>query len=109
MDKEFYKLKTNVIKALANPVRLMIIDSLRDGEKCVCEIVEHLQEEQSNISKSLGILKVNGLIKSRKEGLNVYYKLNLCCINEFFCCLDNIIEENLNQQKELVEKALRGK
>lgn len=109
MDKEFYKLKTNIIKALANPVRLMIIDCLRDGEKCVCEIVEQLQEEQSNISKSLGILKTNGLIKDRKEGLNVYYRLNLCCIKEFFCCLDNIIEENLNQQKELVEKALRNK
>lgn len=109
MDKEFYKLKTNIIKALANPVRLMIIDCLRDGEKCVCEIVEQLKEEQSNISKSLGILKSNGLIKYRKEGLNVYYRLNLCCINEFFCCLDNIITENLNQQKELVEKALANK
>jgi ArsR family transcriptional regulator len=108
MDKEFYKLKTNIIKALANPIRLMIIDSLRDGEKCVCEIVEHLQEEQSNISKSLGILKTNGLIKDRKKGLNVYYRLNLCCINEFFCCLDNMISENLNQQKQLVEKSLRG-
>lgn len=106
MDKEFYKLKTNIIKALANPIRLMIIDYLRDGEKCVCEITEKLGEEQSNVSKSLGILKSNGLIKDRKEGLNVYYRLNLCCINEFFCCLDNIISENLNQQKELVEKAL---
>lgn len=109
MDKEFYKLKTNIIKALANPIRLMIIDCLRDGEKCVCEIVEQLKEEQSNISKSLGILKSNGLIRDRKEGLNVYYRLNLCCINEFFCCLDNIITENLNQQKELVEKALANK
>lgn len=109
MDKEFYKLKTNVVKALANPVRLMIIDCLRDGEKCVCEIVNQLKEEQSNISKSLGILKSNGLIKDRKEGLNVYYRLNLCCINEFFCCLDNIISENLNQQKELVEMALKGR
>lgn len=106
MNKEFYKLKTTIVKALANPTRLMIIDYLRSGEKCVCEIVEALQEEQSNISKSLGILKSNGLIKDRKEGLNVYYRINLCCINEFFCCLDNIISENIKQQKELVEKAL---
>ena len=109
MDKEFYKLKTNIIKALANPIRLMIIDCLRDGEKCVWEIVQQLQEEQSNISKSLGILKSNKLIKDRKEGLNVYYRLNLCCIDEFFCCLDNIIEENLNQEKELMENALKGR
>ena len=109
MDKEFYKLKTNVIKALANPTRLMIVDFLRDGEKCVCEIIEKLNEEQSNVSKNLGILRSNGLIKDRKEGLKVYYRLNLCCINEFFCCLDNIISENLDSQKELVEKALKGK
>lgn len=108
MDKEFYKLKTTVIKALANPTRLMIIDCLREGEKSVCKIIEQLKEEQSNISKNLGILKANGLIKDRKEGLNVYYRLNLCCINEFFCCLDNIISENLNQQKELLERALKG-
>ena len=108
MQKEFYKLKTNLIKALANPIRLMIIDCLRDREKCVSEIIEELKEEQSNISKSLGILKSNGLIKDRKEGLNVYYSLNLCCINEFFCCLDNIISENLRQQKEMLEKALRS-
>ena len=108
MEKEFYKLKTNVIKALANPIRLMIIDCLREGEKCVSEIIEQIQEEQSNVSKSLGILKSNGLIKDRKEGLNVYYSLNLCCINEFFCCLDNIISENLSQQKEMLEKALRS-
>lgn len=109
MEKEFYKLKTNIIKALANPIRLMIIDCLREGEKCVSEIIEELQEEQSNISKSLGILKSNGLIKDRKQGLNVYYSLNLCCIDEFFCCLDNIISTNLNQQQELLNKALKGK
>jgi ArsR family transcriptional regulator len=109
MDKEFYKLKTNIIKALANPVRLMIIDYLREGEKCVCEIVEQLNEEQSNISKSLGILKSNGLIKDRIDGLNVYYRLNLCCINEFFCCLDKLFSENLNQQKELMDRVLGGK
>ena len=108
MDKEFYKLKSTVIKALANPIRLMIIDTLRDGEKCVCEIVELVKEEQSNISKSLGILKSNGLIKDRKVGLNVYYSLNLCCINEFFSCLDNIILEKLHKQKELLDQALKG-
>lgn len=102
MNKEFYTLKTSVIKALANPVRLMIIDALRNGEKTVSEIVEMIGEEQPNVSKSLGILKNNGLIKDRKVGLNAYYSLRICCINEFFCCLDNIISENLKYQQELL-------
>lgn len=106
MNKEFYKLKTSLIKSLANPTRLMIVDCLRDGEKSVGEIIQLLQEEQSNISKSLGILKAHGLIKDRKEGLNVYYSLKICCINEFFCCLDSIISENLKYQQELFNASI---
>lgn len=102
MNKEFYKLKTAVVKALANSTRLMIVDCLRDGEKSVSQIIEILQEEQSNISKSLGILKAHGLIKDRKESSNVYYSLRVCCINEFFCCLDNILSENLKYQQDLI-------
>jgi DNA-binding transcriptional ArsR family regulator len=102
MNREFYKLKAAVIKALANPTRLMIIDCLRSGEKTVSEIVETIQDEQSNVSKNLGILKGNGLIKDRKVGLNVYYSLQICCINEFFCCLDSIISANLKYQQELM-------
>lgn len=102
MNKEFYKLKTSLIKALANPTRLMIVDCLRNGEKSVGDIIQITKEEQSNISKNLGILKTNGFIKDRKEGLNVYYSLKICCINDFFCCLDNIISENLKYQQELL-------
>lgn len=108
MDREFYKLKTSVIKALANPTRLMIIDCLRQGEKTVSEITEAIQDEQSNVSKNLGILKGNGLIKDRKAGLNVYYSLQICCINDFFCCLDNIISTNLKYRQELINSSRQG-
>lgn len=107
MNKEFYKLKTSIIKALANPTRLMIVDCLRNGEKSVGEIIELTKEEQSNISKSLGILKTNGLIKDRKEGSNVYYSLKICCINEFFCCIDNIISENIKYQQDLLNYSIK--
>ncbi|EKE03370.1 MAG: hypothetical protein ACD_20C00211G0004 [uncultured bacterium] len=103
MNKEFYKLKTEIIKALANPTRLMIIDCLRNGEKTVSEIVEITGEEQSNVSKSLGILKSNGLIKDRKIGLNVFYSLKCGCLDDFFNCFDNVISENLKYQQELLD------
>lgn len=91
MDKNFYDKKAQIFKALANPVRLEIIDLLIDGEKCVCEIVEKLPYEQPHISKSLIKLKNAGLIKDRKDGLNVYYSLAICCMGEFFECLNKII------------------
>lgn len=90
MNKKFYDKKTEIFKSLANPVRLEIIDLLLDGEKCVCEIVEKLRYEQPHISKSLIKLKKAGLIKDRKEGLNVYYSIAICCMGEFLSCLNKM-------------------
>ena len=92
MKSNLYEKKAQIFKALSNPVRLEIIDFLADGEKCVCEIVEKLNYEQPHISKSLIKLKEAGLIKARKEGLNVYYSLKICCMGEFFNCLNKILE-----------------
>ena len=84
--------KAEIFKALANPVRLDVIDKLLDGEKCVCEIQKALSKyEQPHISKSLAKLKSVGLIKDRREGVNVYYSLAICCMGEFFTCLNKIL------------------
>ena len=93
MDDIIYKRKTEIFKALANPVRLEIIDLLLDGEKCVCEIVENLKKyEQPHISKNLSKLKAVGLIKDRKDGLNVYYSLACYCMSDFFNCINKILD-----------------
>lgn len=85
--------KAEVFKALSNPVRLDIIDLLIEGEKCVCEVHEALKKyEQPYVSKSLQKLKSAGLIKDRKEGSNVYYSLKICCMKEFFECLNRILD-----------------
>lgn len=80
--------KVNIFSALSNPMRLDIIELLLDGEKCVCEITQQLKYEQPHISKGLKILKNSGIIQARKEGLNVYYSLKLCCIRNILLCLD---------------------
>lgn len=93
MNNELYKQKAEIFKALANPVRLEVIDILLDGEKCVCEIQEALNKyEQPHISKSLSKLKSVGLIKDRRDGMNVYYSLAICCMGEFFECLNKILQ-----------------
>lgn len=94
MDKSLNDKKAEIFKALANPVRLDIIDLLLEGEKCVCEIQQTLNKyEQPHISKSLAKLKAVGLIKDRKDGLNVYYSLAICCMSEFFGCLNQILKK----------------
>lgn len=95
MDKKsLYERKTLIFKALANPVRLEIIDFLAGGEKCVCEIAKVLDYEQPHISKNLLKLKEAGLISQRKEGQNVYYSLQFGCMREFLNCLDTALSEN---------------
>ena len=81
-------IKADIFKALSNPMRLEIIELLYSGEKCVCEIVEKLNYAQPHISKGLKTLKKAGIIKQRKIGLNVYYRLTLLCVKNFLECLN---------------------
>lgn len=84
--------KAEIFKALSNTVRLEIIDTLVEGEKCVCEIVNKLKKyEQPHISKSLSKLKAAGIIKDRQKGLNVYYSISMSCIKDFIECLNNTL------------------
>lgn len=93
MNNNLNDKKAEIFKALANPVRLDVIDQLLEGEKCVCEIQENLKKyQQAHISKSLQKLKSVGLIKDRRDGMNVYYSLSICCMSEFFSCLNKILE-----------------
>ncbi len=95
MAKSLNDKKAEIFKALANPVRLDIIDLLLEGEKCVCEIQESLKKyQQAHISKSLQKLKSVGLLKDRRDGMNVYYSLRICCMSEFFGCLNKMYLNN---------------
>jgi len=85
-----YKNRAEIMKALAHPTRLFIVDFLVDGEKCVCEIVEQVGVDISTISKHLLVMKNAGLIESDKRGLNVYYKLVCPCVSNLFTCLEDI-------------------
>jgi ArsR family transcriptional regulator, arsenate/arsenite/antimonite-responsive transcriptional repressor len=68
--------QVKVFKALGDPTRLMIIKMLANCEKCVCEIIPATGKSQPTTSAHLKILHEAGLVKSRKEGLSVYYRLS---------------------------------
>jgi ArsR family transcriptional regulator len=65
----------DILKALGQPTRLKIVDFLRDGERCVCEIFPAIGEEQSNTSRHLNLLLSVGILTRRKEGLKIYYAI----------------------------------
>jgi ArsR family transcriptional regulator len=70
-----YEKNALLFKALAHPVRLQILNILRQGEECVCHIEATLGKRQAYISQQLTILREAGVVESRKEGLQVFYRL----------------------------------
>jgi ArsR family transcriptional regulator, arsenate/arsenite/antimonite-responsive transcriptional repressor len=68
--------------ALSDNTRLEIVDMLRDGERCVCELQDELRAAQSRLSFHLRVLKDAGLVNDRKEGRWVYYSLDSDALSE---------------------------
>lgn len=68
--------------ALADETRLDILDQLKDGERCVCELTDALQAGQSRLSFHLKVLKDAGLIQDRPEGRWIYYAINADAVEE---------------------------
>ncbi|MGI6130233.1 MAG: ArsR/SmtB family transcription factor [bacterium] len=70
-----HQLIADLFKALGHPTRVKILEILRQGEVCVCEMVPQLELEQSNVSQHLAILRNQGLVTFSKDGLRVNYRL----------------------------------
>jgi len=75
MDDKAYEIQAEYFKALSHPTRIKIVQYLKKGERCVCEIAPYLREEQSNVSRHLAALKRVGILSCRKEGVSVYCKI----------------------------------
>ena len=75
-DRQLYKLHASICHTLANPKRLEIIDKLRSRELSVTQLVRALEISQGNLSQHLAIMRQRGIVTTRREGLNVYYRLS---------------------------------
>jgi ArsR family transcriptional regulator len=102
LEQKLYEKQADLFKALAHPLRLSIIAFLKDGERCVCEIVENVPAERSNISRHLALMTSAGVLESRKEGLRVYYKLKRECVLSFLDCVNECILAEIKQDTELI-------
>ena len=92
--REHFEERSAVLKALAHPSRLMIVDELSHGERCVCDLTELVGHDLSTVSKHLNLLKINGIVTDEKRGKQVYYRLKVPCILNFFHCIESVINEN---------------
>ena len=100
--KARYEARANVIKAMAHPTRLFIVDQLQGGKKCVCELARMVGVDISTVSRHLSVLKAVGIVHDEKVGQQVFYHLKMPCVLRFFTCVDSVVKTNAEEQLALM-------
>ncbi|MEA4857175.1 MAG: metalloregulator ArsR/SmtB family transcription factor [Solidesulfovibrio sp.] len=100
--------RAKVFKALGHPSRLLMVEALGAGEKCVCELRELVGSDISTISKHLSVLKEAGIVRDDRRGTNIYYSLRLQCVTGFLGCVRRFFDQQLEEQFQYFEE-LRNK
>ncbi len=93
-----YQTQARILKALAHPTRLFIVDELSRGERCVCELTDMIGVEMPTVSRHLSQLRNAGILTDEKRGAQVFYRLRVPCVLNFFKCVQ-AVQKNGNGGK----------
>ena len=96
-----FEARARILKALAHPSRLFMVDQLSHGERCVCELTEMVGSDMSTVSKHLSVLKSAGVVADEKRGMQVYYRLKMPCVLRFLDCASEVIERCAREQIDM--------
>ncbi len=97
-----FEKQAEIAKAIAHPLRIAVVNFLKDGEQCVCDIAQHVGSERSNVSRHLSVMLNAGLLEYRKEGLKVIYGLKTPCILDFFSCVSGVLKQQAKDNERLL-------
>ena len=75
-DDRVYQLHAAVCRAIGHPVRMKVLDLLREGEECVCRLAPQVGVTESNLSQLLAVLRRTGIVETRREGHSIYYRVS---------------------------------
>ena len=106
MDKKRlakFEARAKIIKALAHPARLMIVDELAEqGQRCVCDLTELVGSDMSTVSRHLSQLKNAGIVEDERRGTMVFYRLRVKCLTSFFGCVESVLQSNAREHGQLI-------
>jgi len=105
MSQRYFEKKAEILKAIAQPTRLKILELLKDSERCVCEIYPALKQEQPNISKHLIFMKRAGILGSRKEGLRIIYWIKAPEVLEILHQAEAILKREVEEDRKSLQAA----
>ena len=98
-----FQKQAEIVKAMAHPLRIAVVDFLKDGGQCVCDIARHVGSERSNVSRHLSVMVRAGLLEYHKEGLNVIYRLKAPCILDFLSCTTKCLKVQVREDNKLIK------
>lgn len=101
-NRKYITEQAKIFKALGHPSRLLMVDALREGEKCVCDLQALVGDDMSTISRHLAVLREAGIVSSDKRGTNIYYTLSLCCLETFLECTGELVERRARAQMDML-------
>lgn len=104
IDMTIYNMQAEISKTLANPIRLAILHTLKEGEKSVNELTDLLGISQSNISQHLAIMRQKSIVTTRKQGTNIFYKVTDPKINLACDTMREVLLNQLKHRQELAKK-----
>lgn len=102
-DEDLIQIESDFLKAIAQPTRLKILYFLKGGERCACEIIPRMKEDQSNISRHLTHMKDMGILESRKEGVSVYYKIKDKRVFTLLSLVDEMVKSEIKEKAKVVK------
>lgn len=98
-----YEARARIIKALGHASRLMMVDELSRGERCVCELRELVGADLSTVSKHLSVLRNAGIVEDDKRGVQVFYRLKVPCLLNFFGCVEAVLDNQAREARRVAQ------
>jgi len=106
IDMTIYNMQATISKTLANPIRLAILHTLKDGEKNVNDLTDTIGISQSNLSQHLALMRQIGIVSTRKQGTSVFYSVSNPKINEACDTVREILVEQLKKDQVIAKKII---
>ncbi|MBA4374126.1 MAG: transcriptional regulator [Thermodesulfovibrio sp.] len=102
-SKTLFELQAEVCKTLASPKRLEIINALKEGEKTVGELVEILGVPKANVSQHLAVMRHKGILNSRRDGVNIYYRIANPKVVQACVLMREVLTEQMQEKSRLID------
>ena len=102
-EKTLFELQSDVCKTLASAKRLEIISALKEGEKTVGELVDILGVPKANVSQHLAVMRNKGILNSRREGVNIYYRISNPKVIQACTLMKEVLTEQMQEKSRLID------